>query len=1585
VKTSACCALFTEAQLTPVTIDDGIVVADVDDTNLESATVTIASGHQSLDVLALASTPPGVTANYDVVSGVLTINGTATVAEYETMLRNVVFNTASTSPGASRTIAFQVNDGTANSAATNDTRDITITNVNDAPVIGNLSGTVGYTENDAAVQLDGDATVTDSDSPNLTGGTVTITNVKPGDELSSTPQGGVSGAYDSTSGVLTITGSATLAQYTAFVQSVKYRNTSDTPDTEDRTIEFQVDDGEPSNNLSNVATKTVTVTAANDAPVVTTTGGNISYTEGGGPTLVDNAVTVTDADSLTLATGKVKIAGGFHAGDVLTWTNQPGISATFTPGTGELALTGSASPTDYQAVFQSVAFSSTSDDPGSSRSIEFSVDDGAALNHASNTAIRGIDVTAINDKPVNTVPGAQSVDEDTDLTFSSGNGNAISVFDADAGGGDIKTTLDVGNGTLTLGATPAGLTVTGNGTNAVELTGTQAEINTALAGLKYRDALNASGSEVLTVTTSDLGLTPPPAEVDSDNVNITVNPVNDAPVATDETFNGSNSAVRNTTLSANVTATRNGTTDGRMATPDPTDTSPVTDRPHKEITGDILSNDTDVDNANNTLTVVPGTFATDGGGTVTIESDGDFNFEPAPSASCTNTSDFFDYTVSDGVSSGAGPNPGTDTGRVTIALTGCVWYVNNNDAQGNSGTSEKPFDTLAQAETASGTGHSIFVYDGDDSTTGYATGFNLKSGQKLIGESSALTIGPDTLHSADAANRPTITDNNADVVDLDDGNEVRGFNIDPQGTGGGIAGSSGDIGGGTISDVNITDNGTPGTQPAFELDSTTGTFNVSNFVVNSVTTGVRLHNTTTPTNDVSAAFATGPASQISITTNGAPGLDVDGTAAHKVDLGTSQFDDITVASSSNGAVNVTNALGAVTYGDGTGTDLALTTTSGSTPAFGLNTTGTPTVPSAGTSDIHATGGPAVDVVSAGNASLSFDDVDSTTSASDGINLDGLGTGTFNANTGGISDAAGISFDLNGGSGNVTYAGDLNDGSGATAVDVTNRTAGTVTFSGLLGDDSDAGGGINLSSNNDANVTRFDGGVTLSTGASHGVAGSSGGTLAMADPAGSATNVIDTTTGSALNLSSTRIHDDDLVFERLSSSDPSTSGISLTNTSNANGRLIVNGNGSITGPCTGTASSCNGGVINSAGLSGITLASVPGGATLTRMAVTNSGDDGIAAGDVASGMALNNGLVSGSGNAVGDRGLDYDNVRGTSSINQSKVTTSAEDNARWENDNGTLGLTVDASEFSSNSAVSGADGMLLLGDGTATMTANVTNSLFQHNRDDGFQLATKTPNTAQMNVTLTNNDIIQGVNNAPNNAAVHTGPGSNSDTKFKMVGNELRGSLGSALILNPGPDSTSSASYDAIIDGNSIGNATVDSGSQDGIGIWGRTAGNGDNRFLIKNNVVQHYQGQGMYLRGNEGVGQDTDYTVTGNQVINPDGTSFTLLLEAGSVPADSTNVCFDVGRSVSAPTNLATDANTLAVGGTATVGVARDFAANTLTLREYTPGGGTAGLTNYFDPPRNTVTSGTLSAIFSGLDVAGQAGACEQPVNPPTP
>ena len=59
-------------------------------------------------------------------------------------------------------------------------------------------------------------------------------------------------------------------------------------------------------------------------------------------------------------------------------------------------------------------------------------------------------VTAVNDAPVNTVPAAQSVDQDASLVFSSGNGNLISIADVDAGGGTVRVTLTGSNGLVTL-------------------------------------------------------------------------------------------------------------------------------------------------------------------------------------------------------------------------------------------------------------------------------------------------------------------------------------------------------------------------------------------------------------------------------------------------------------------------------------------------------------------------------------------------------------------------------------------------------------------------------------------------------------------------------------------------------------------------------------------------------------------------------------------------------------------------------------------------------------------------------------------------------------------------------------------------------------------------------------------------------------------------------------------------------------------------------------------------------------------------------------------------------------------------------
>ena len=121
-----------------------------------------------------------------------------------------------------------------------------------------------------------------------------------------------------------------------------------------------------------------------------------------------------------------------------------------------------------------------------------------------------ITVTNVNESPVNTVPGAQTVNEDTDLTFSAG--AAISVADPDGTSTNVKLSLDVAHGTLTLAST-VGLTFvdgTANGTGSVHVTGTIANLNAALVGLKYRGTANynsSRGAESLAVVTNDQGNT----------------------------------------------------------------------------------------------------------------------------------------------------------------------------------------------------------------------------------------------------------------------------------------------------------------------------------------------------------------------------------------------------------------------------------------------------------------------------------------------------------------------------------------------------------------------------------------------------------------------------------------------------------------------------------------------------------------------------------------------------------------------------------------------------------------------------------------------------------------------------------------------------------------------------------------------------------------------------------------------------------------------------------------------------------------------------------------------------------------------
>ena len=127
-------------------------------------------------------------------------------------------------------------------------------------------------------------------------------------------------------------------------------------------------------------------------------------------------------------------------------------------------------------------------------------------NSESNTATVTLTVERVDLPPSASVPGSQSLAENSSLAFSSAGANAVSVEDSDSEGGAEQVSLSVGHGTLTLGST-SGLEVTGEASAKVTLKGTIAALNAGLEGLSYKPAQDYHGGDSLEVEIDDLGNT----------------------------------------------------------------------------------------------------------------------------------------------------------------------------------------------------------------------------------------------------------------------------------------------------------------------------------------------------------------------------------------------------------------------------------------------------------------------------------------------------------------------------------------------------------------------------------------------------------------------------------------------------------------------------------------------------------------------------------------------------------------------------------------------------------------------------------------------------------------------------------------------------------------------------------------------------------------------------------------------------------------------------------------------------------------------------------------------------------------------
>ncbi|MDO1530354.1 Ig-like domain-containing protein [Fulvimonas sp. R45] len=520
---------------TPVVVDGGITVTDLSSGTLASATASITGGfHAGEDVLSFTNdgaTMGNIVASYNAATGALTLTsagGTATLAQWQAALRSVTYtDTAITPDTTTRTVGFTAVDGNGHASATV-ARTVTVTDVDQTPIVTTTGGTTDYVGGTSAVTIDGGIVVSDLDNTSQSTGIVSIAGgFHTGDTLTfvntnSTTFGNIVGSYNAATGVLTLTSSgatASNAQWAHALSAVTFSASgSATPGS--RTIDFAINDGSKS---SAVATDTVDVLGP---PQITTDSGSTSFVAGDNtistPVAIDAGLTVTDASSSTLASATIAITGNFHAGeDALSFTNDGAtmgnIVASYNAATGVLTLTSAgatATLAQWQSALDSVTYTDTAVTPATTtRTVSFTAVDGAGT--TSNTATRTITVTAVDQTPIVTTTGGTTdyVSSTVAVTIDGG----ITVSDLDnatqssatvaigAGfhSGDVlgfinTSSANFGNIVGSYNAATGVLTLTSSGATA-----TDAQWSNALSSVTFSSASTSYGSRTIEFATND--------------------------------------------------------------------------------------------------------------------------------------------------------------------------------------------------------------------------------------------------------------------------------------------------------------------------------------------------------------------------------------------------------------------------------------------------------------------------------------------------------------------------------------------------------------------------------------------------------------------------------------------------------------------------------------------------------------------------------------------------------------------------------------------------------------------------------------------------------------------------------------------------------------------------------------------------------------------------------------------------------------------------------------------------------------------------------------------------------------------------
>ncbi|HEY2769909.1 MAG TPA: Ig-like domain-containing protein [Solirubrobacteraceae bacterium] len=482
-----------------------------------------------------------------------------------------------------------------------------------------------------------------------------------------------------------------------------------------------------------------------------------------------------------------------------------------------------------------------------------------------------VGILHVDQPPVNTVPGAQDVDANgpsgtNALTFSSANSNQLLTTDPDAGSNPVRVTLGVNGGTLTLSGT-SGLTFSNgsNGSASMTFTGTLSDVSAALEGLAYTPGNGFQGADALTMTVNDQGNTGL-GEPQSATSTVPISVNNVAPTVGNVSYSG---AIGNTAFGVGTTPSA----------------------PSSNTSGSVLSNSSDANGDN--LSAVPGTITTAHSGSVSMNADGTFTYEP-PAGFTGN--DTFSFQVSDGTTTSSA------TATVTVGPAR-VWYVDSSASGTGTGTSTDPFQSLSSAQSADANGDYVYLYPGS-----YTGGFSMQQSEQLIGRPQDLDVLNGTvlvkLIDGSGSTNPSITNSGGNGVTLADGDTID--RVDISSTGGAAVAGSAINSLTTGSNMTLSTSGSGGAGLSL-TGGGNGTVNVGAAVQNTVGKQVNISGRTGGTTTLSGAIG-GTGTGVSLTSN--TGATINLTGAVTISTGSGAFTATgggTVSASGTGSTLATTA------------------------------------------------------------------------------------------------------------------------------------------------------------------------------------------------------------------------------------------------------------------------------------------------------------------------------------------------------------------------------------------------------------------------------------------------------------------------------------------------------------------------------------------------------------------------------------------------------------------------------------------------------------------------------------------------------